>query len=153
MSKHVRQIENITQLPAAMGWAQAMANKGLDGGPVQIALSRPSLSQIQNAKFHAMIQDIHHQCFRGSSFDGVKAVLVNQFALEQDAAGEPLSHPGEKVWDWKTQEPVYVRPSTTKFTKKECAAFIEYLYASGTELGVQWSEKALAVYDEYREAA
>lgn len=100
-----------------------------------------------------MIGDIHRQCFRGYSSDGVKAVLVNQFALEMEEQGTPLSNPGERVWDWKMKEPVYVRPTTTKFKKSECAAFIEFLYATGTELGVTWSEKALAAYSEYQQAA
>ena len=122
------------------------------GGEFDLVLRDPQRGMTQNQKFHAMIGDIHRQCFRAYSDEGVKAVLVNQFAQEMAEAGEPLSHPGEKVWDWKTQEPVYVRPTTTKFTKRECAAFIEYLYATGTDLGVAWSEKALSVYAEYREA-
>jgi len=31
-------------------------------------------------------------------------------------------------------------------------AFIEFLFAAGAEFDVQWSEKALAIYDEMREA-
>jgi len=132
---------------------KAAATKGVQGGrPFEIALRYPTREQIQNAKFHAMIGDIHRQCFRGYSFDGVKAVLVNQFAREMDEAGTPLASPGEKVWDWQSQEPVYVRPSTTKFRKPEAAAFIEFLYAAGTDLDVTWSKKALAIYDEYKEA-
>ncbi|MGB2336252.1 MAG: hypothetical protein ACPH5V_03000 [Alcanivorax sp.] len=135
------------------GWLQAMIPKGLAAGAVLVTLGRPTRSQIQNEKFHAMIGDIHKQCFRGYSDEGIKAALVNQFALEMEANGEPLTHPGEQVWDWVNQVAVYVRPSTTEFTKKECAAFIEFLYATGTDLGVTWNEKALAVYAEYKEAA
>jgi len=119
---------------------------------VELVLRRPGKSREQEEKYHAMIHDIRNQCFRGYSFDGVKAVLVNQFALEMEEAGTPLAHPGEKVWDWKSQEAVYVRPTTTKFRKAEAAQFVEFLYSTGVELGVQWSEPALAVYEEYREA-
>lgn len=154
MSKPIsKQISDATQVPAVLGWAQAMVGQALGAGPVLVTLGRPSRSQIQNEKFHAMIGDIHRQCFRGYSADGVKAVLVNQFAIEMAEQGEPLSNPGEKVWDWKSQEPVYVRPSTTKFTKRECSNFIEFLFATGTELGVEWSERALKAYESYREAA
>ena len=30
--------------------------------------------------------------------------------------------------------------------------FIEYLYAEGNALDIQWSEPALAAYEDYREA-
>lgn len=129
------------------------ATKGIQSGrPFQIAMRYMSRTEIQNAKFHAMISDIRSQCFRANTFDGVKAVLVNQFALEMEEQGTPLDNPGEKVWDWKSQEAVYVRPSTTDFQKHEAAQFIEFLYATGVEFGVRWSEKALKAYDSYKEA-
>lgn len=144
----IKKVESPDQVRFALAWAQQMIDKGLRAGPVQVSLSRPGKSRDQEAKYHAMIGDIHRQCFRGYSAEGVKAVLVNQFALEMEQAGEPLANPGEKVWDWKTKEPVYVRPSTKKFRKSEAAAFIEFLHSVGAEYGVQWSERALAVYDQ-----
>lgn len=152
MAELSRKIENAEQIPFAIRWAEQVIGKALQGGDVQITLGRPGKSREQEKKFHAMINDIHQQCFRGYSFDGVKAVLVNQFALEATEQGEPLANPGEKVWDWRTKEPVYVRPSTTKFRKKEAANFIEFLHSVGAEYSVKWSEKALAVYDEMMEA-
>lgn len=154
MSKTIyRTVTDKGQIAGLVHWMQTMVAKGLGAGPVMVKLGRPSRSQIQNEKVHAMIGDIHQQGFRAYSFEGMKAVLVNQFALEMAEQGTPLTHPGETVWDWVHKAPVYVRPSTTKFTRAECAAFIEWLYATGTDLGVTWSEKALAVYQEYREAA
>lgn len=153
MSKEIAyRIEGLGDLRSKMQTVWQMANKGIQAGAVEVIVRRPGREPSQNAKFHAMISDIHHQCFRGYSAEGVKAVLVNQFAIEMEEAGTPLAHPGEKVWDWKSQEPVYVRPTTTKFRKAEAAAFIEYLYSEGTGLGVNWSEPALAVYESYREA-
>ena len=151
-SQITKRIDKPEQIPMAATWAQSMTEKALQSGPVQWVLTRPGKSRNQEAKYHAMIHDIRQQCFRGYSVDGVKAVLVNQFAIEMEQAGEPLANPGEKVWDWKSQEPVYVRPSTKKFRKAEAAAFIEFLHSVGAEYDVQWSEKALAVYDEMREA-
>ena len=143
-----RTVESAEEVPYALRWIEDLTRKGLAGGAVRWVVTRPSKSRLQEERYHAMIGDIHRQCFRGYSAEGVKAVLVNQFALEMEEQGSPLRHPGEKVWDWKSHEPVYLRPSTTKFTKKEASAFIEFLYATGTDLDVQWSEKALAVYDE-----
>lgn len=152
MGQLSRKIKTLNQIPFLFQWADREIRRALEGGDVILTLGRESKSQEQNRKFHAMIKDIHQQCFRGYSFDGVKAVLVNQFALEMAEQGEPLANPGEKVWDWKSKEPVYVRPTTTKFRKKEAAAFIEFLHSVGAEYNVQWSEKALAVYDEMIEA-
>lgn len=145
-------IANPQQQQYAMARANAAIAKGLHRGALELEIRHTGREQGQNAKFHAMIADIHHQCFRGYSLDGVKAVLVNQFSLEMEEQGTPLANPGERVWDWKTKEPVYVRPTTTKFRKAEAAQFIEFLYATGVELGVAWSEKALSDYDHYREA-
>ncbi|WP_110599793.1 hypothetical protein [Salinicola lusitanus] len=154
MSKqHVYTIATIRDLHGAMAMITNMAGRGLEGGTIEIAIRRPGKSRIQEAKYHAMIADIHRQCFRGYSVDGVKAVLVNQFALELEEQGTPLANPGQKVWDWKSQEAVYVRPTTTKFRKAEAAAFMEFLYATGAELGVAWSEPALKAYSEFKEAA
>lgn len=153
MSKEMAyRIDGLGDLRIKMKAVWDMVCKGIQAGAVEVVIRRPGRELSQNAKFHAMIGDIHFQAFRGYSADGVKAVLVNQFAIELEEAGTPLANPGEKVWDWKTKEPVYVRPTTTKFRKAEAAAFIEFLYAAGVELGVNWSEPALAVYEEYREA-
>lgn len=152
MSQLSRKITASNQIPFVTQWAQQVIAKALEGGPVQITLGRVSKSRDQEAKYHSMIEDIRSQCFRGYSREGMKAALINQFALEREQQGEPLRNPGEKVWDWVNQAPVYVRPSSKKFTKREAADFIEFLYATGSEFEVQWSEKALAIYDEMREA-
>jgi len=151
-SHYSKRIDSADQIPQLVSWVQSMALKGIQAAALQVDVRRPSKSRDQEQKYHAMINDIHQQCFRGYSSDGVKAVLVNQFSLEMTEMGEPLGNPGEKVWDWKSHEPVYVRPSTKKFRKAEAMAFIEFLFAAGAEYDVQWSEKALAIYDEMMEA-
>ena len=145
-------VRDDSELEGKLVTAYGMLKSALRAGAAEFVLRRPGKTRVQEEKYHAMISDIHRQCFRGYSAEGVKAVLVNQFAIEMEEAGTPLAHPGEKVWDWKSQEAVYVRPTTTKFSKGEAAQFIEYLYSEGTGLGVNWSEPALAVYEEYREA-
>jgi hypothetical protein len=155
MSVHreiTRLVESKADIEPALAWVSTMTEKALAGGPVQISLGRERRSLDQNAKFHPMINDIHQQGFRGYSFAGVKAVLINQFALEMAEQGEPLGTPGEKTWDWKTHEPVYVRPSSKDFKKSEAIAFIEWLYAEGSGLAVQWSEKAQSIYDQVSNA-
>ena len=43
--------------------------------------------------------------------------------------------------------------STSKQSKEWLGQLIELIYAFGSERGVQWSEPALAAYNQYREAA
>lgn len=152
MANLSRKIKAANQIPFLMQWAERTIRQALEGGDVMLTLGRVSKSREQEAKYHAMIEDIRTQCFRGYSKPAMKAALVNQFALEKERQGEPLRHPGEQAWDWVNQVRVYVRPSTKDFIKQEAADFIEFLYATGSEYNVQWSERALAVYDEMMEA-
>jgi hypothetical protein len=147
-----RKIERPEQISFIARWMQETVERALTAGPVLLTLGRESKSREQEAKYHAMIEDIRYQCFRGYSREAFKAALVNQFALEMKRNGEPLGNPGEQAWDWVNQVQVYVRPSTKGFRKKEAADFIEFLYATGSEYSVNWSDKSLAIYDEMQEA-
>ena len=142
-------INGLQDVDRVLAAAKAKIVAALAGGPVVMTLGRPRRGSEVNSKYHAMIGDIHHQCFRGHTPKGVKAVLVNQFAIEMAEQGTPLRHPGETAWDWKHQQAVYVRPSTTDFTKAEASAFIEWLYAAGADLDVTWSEPALREYEAW----
>lgn len=134
-------------------WIMELINKGAASGDVQVTLSRPSGSDVQRRKYHAMIADIQHQAYRGYKPKHLKAALVNQFEKELRRNGESLSHPGSTVWDWINQEQVSVRPSTEEFTKRERSDFIEFLYAVGSDIGIQWSDPELDQYmQQYREA-
>ncbi|MEH6812912.1 MAG: hypothetical protein V7677_10330 [Motiliproteus sp.] len=142
------------QITGIMHQVLGMVSQGVKAGPVVITLGRESKSRAQEAKYHAMLADIHRCAFRGSTERGVKALMVNQFARSMESMGTPLRHPGERIWDYRLEEWVSIRPSTTDFLKKEGIEFIEFLYAEGCEMRVTWSEPALAVYAEYaRQAA
>lgn len=124
----------------------------IQSGPVTVGITRPSRSAEQNRKFHAMIRDIHRSAFRGNTFEGVKALMVAEFAEEMRQMGTPLKYQDQVIYSHRLKEWITVRPSTSGFKKDEAAAFVEFLYMMGEELGVKWSEPALAVYAEYREA-
>jgi len=151
-TRYIFKAETAEQIPFILKKMEAVATKGVESGALELEVRRPSKSRDQEARYHAMIEDIRQQCFRGYSREAFKAALVNQFALEMERQGEPLRNPGEQAWDWVNQVRVYVRPSTKDFRKKEASDFIEFLYATGSEYDVQWSEKALAIYDEMMEA-
>src|SRR5690554_2592622 len=131
--------------------------------PVLVTLGRPSRSLQQNAKFHALISDIRAQGIvsdpegnkrrlSASSLEDVKAALVDAFSDEMDQQGAPLRKPSRHTWNWISKRFVYVRPSTTDFNKEEAGNFIEFLYSTGTDMGVQWSPIVTQIYNEYREA-
>jgi hypothetical protein len=43
--------------------------------------------------------------------------------------------------------------SSSRLTIGEASEFIEFLYATGAEHGVSWSEPSLQAYDQYRKQA
>lgn len=126
----------------------------LAAGPVVVTLSRESKSRDQEAKYHAMISDFSNVEVEDRMYEPEiwKALLVDAYAEELKGMNEPLTHPGNVAISLDGRRAVTVRPTTTKFLKKEASGFIEFLYATGTEYGVVWSEKAKAIYREYREA-
>lgn len=152
------------QIPAAQNWLGEFAKQGLPAGPVLVTLTRPRRGLDQNAALHAVIADIHTQgivegpsgerlVLAERSPEHTKAALVDAFADEMRSNGSPLKHPGGESWNWVARRFVSVRPSTTQFTKSECSEFIEWLYSTGADMGVQWSQRAETAYDTYREVA
>lgn len=140
-----------------------MVCRGAKKGPVLVTLGRPNRSYEQNAKFHTLISEIREQGaitdpegnsrpLINSSLEDVKAALVDAFSAEMDAQGTPLRKPSRHTWNWIDKRFVYVRPSTTEFNKEEAGNFIEFLYMTGSEMGVQWSPVVTEIYNDYREA-
>ena len=138
-------------LGAATKWLNDNCCKALTKGPVVITLGRESKSRAQEAKYHALINDIRTLA-PDSSFDAWKCLLVKWFDEEMKAAGTPLSKPGERILDAINQEFVYLRPSTIEFKVGEGSQFIEYLLCYGSENSVQWSKKSTDIYNQYKEA-
>ena len=115
---------------------------------LELALREPKRSLDANAKLWAMLEDVACQCtliINGEKCTATreewKSVFTaalkreNRIAMGIDGGVVMLGH------------------STSKMRKAEFSELIELIHAYGSENGVQWSEKALAIYDEYREAA
>jgi hypothetical protein len=132
-------------------------NEALKSGPVVIEIRRFYKSREQERHYHALIGEIAKQVtFDGGkrySVDVWKARLVEQFAREKELMGEPLRHPGETVVSLDGQRIITVRPSTKQFLVREAADFIEYLHATGIDMNVRFTNRAQAIYAEYKEAA
>lgn len=130
-------------------WSEAW--RRVQSAPFVITLTQVNKSREQEKKYHAQLKDIKEQAYQKHDFECVKALYVKWFADEMEKLGEPLNHPGRRVWDHKCSEWVYIRPSTKDFSVKEGKDFIEFLYSEGAELNVTWSEKAPDEYRDYQE--
>lgn len=138
-------IESIAELQARMGAVWHMAGKGLEQGPVEVALRRP-----------------HRQ--RSTQANRLMWKLLNDIAGQLEWAGGKLSPE-----DWKDLITASMRRQTvvpgldgglvalggrtSKMTKAEFSDLIECIRAVGSERGVNWSDASNAQWDEYREAA
>lgn len=161
ITKTVHQIEHVNQ---AVNWVDTMICKGLESGPVSVTLGRPQKrrNSLSNAKLHAMIGDIQAQgvismpgrrvTLSEYDTDALKALLVIWFANERAMNGEPLTRPPRSILCPVTGERVSIRPSTAEWGQKDAGEFIEFLYATGNDAGVRWSDPALKAYEEMRES-
>jgi len=120
-------------------------------GGVVVTVKPQTKSRDVEKKYHAMISDIAKQVtFYGKtkySTEVWKAVLVEQFANDRAAIGEPLRHPASKIMSMDGHRVITVRPSTTQFSKKEASDFVEFLYAQGADMGVKWSDPEIASWE------
>lgn len=130
---------------ARAGAKRAIDDPAYNGWKVRIA--PPTKSRDQEEKYHAMIGDIRKSglfCFLGRrdwTEDDVKRLLVDAFAAEMLAQGSPLQQVGQVVPSLDMMRTVQLGIQTRKFTKKEASAFVEYLYAYGAMLGVQFADR------------
>lgn len=143
------------------------------GKRIEVVIREWSKSRDQEKKYHAMLRDFSRQIkfeysvdedngkvvrLRGRnkkktySTEVWKALLVDKFAQEKKAMGEPLRHPGQTIISLDGMREITVRPSTKQFLMSEAGDFIEFLYAEGTEMGIRWSEPAMRAYNEFPEA-
>lgn len=155
MSELTITVEDPKDVPVKLAQVFDLVSRGIKAGPVVVKLGRLARSAIQNRKYHAIIGDIANQVtFEGRAFKAKiwKAKLVEQFEKELNAMGKTLRVPSEVTRSLDGERIITVRPSTTDFNKKEAAQFIEYIYSYGSDLGVRFTDKALSVYDEYKEA-
>lgn len=149
------EILDANRLRPAMVAVWNLACEVIKAGPIVVTIARLSKSRAQEKRYHAMLNDFVRQIkpYGKAHSSGIwKALMVDQFAAEKAAMGEPLAHPGQIIRSLDGLRNIAVRPSTSQFRKHEAGEFIEYLYAQGAEMGVTWSEPALRAYESYKEA-
>lgn len=121
-----------------------------DEKPLRIVIDDPlpKKSREQEEKYHAMIGDIARQfehCGKTWSSEDMKRLLLDQF--RRDTFKDP-----DIAQLWQSMDQVEMAPSldgsgvvifgvqTRRFPVKLAAIFIEWLYAFGSELNIQWSQ-------------
>lgn len=137
-------VTDANQLPFAIRWAQQKTLEALRGGTVVFRLGRESRTISQNKKLWPMLTDLSKQInWQGKRLtpDQWKDLVTGSFAGQEPMQG--LN--GGLVFIGKGR-------STSNMRKDEFADLIEFIYSTGAELGVKWSEPALACYETYREA-
>ncbi|MCL7941200.1 recombination protein NinB [Halomonas sp. ATCH28] len=142
-------IKGLGDVRSKMQIVWEMVNKALRAGAVEVVLRRPSelRSLSQNAKLWPMLEDVASQqqlvidgSLEWASREDWKDVFTSALRRHQRMA---------KGIDGGM---VVLGMRTSKMRKQEFSDLIELIYAYGAENGVQWSEKALEVFDTYREA-
>ena len=133
-----------------------MANKGLKSGEaVIVTLGRDKGSRLQEKCYHAQMGDFAKQIEPNGNKYSVQAwkeLLVFDFAREKLAMGLPLEEGNTWIPSLCGTAMLPSRPATSGFNKDVRSEFIEYLFAKGTEYGVEFTDKTLAEYDTYKEA-
>lgn len=162
-------INSPSDIDRAMRWFDAQATIILNKGKVPfIAIgydaeeTEEERTDLQRSKTHAMINDIAKQAvfktpgltvvMSNYDIEEAKALIVRWFERECAQLGEPLRHGSRIVVDPFTGEQITIRASTVKFLKSETINFTEWLYSTGADGNVKWSEKALKEYETYRQA-
>jgi len=124
-------IHTLTAMNAQYGMPKIAADIRalLAEGDVSVTVKTQTKSRDVEKKYHAMIADIAKQVtFYGKtkySAEVWKAVLVEQFANDRAAIGDPLRHPARKIM----------------------SMFVEFLYAQGADMGVAWSDPEIASWE------
>lgn len=166
---HIKKnISTFSHIDLALKWVDRGATQILNNGKLPVITlgyddeNDELITGLQNSKSHAMIDDIADQAvfktpaktvkMADYDIEEAKALLVRWFERECSEMNEPLRHGSRIVECPFYGEKITIRASTTKFLKKETINFIEWLYATGNDGGVKWSEKALRQYQEYKEA-
>jgi hypothetical protein len=108
-----------------------------------VVIGEPKRKDAQNAKMHAMIEEIAAQSqYAGKSWDAddMKRILVDEFADELRKAGSPLHHDSRLIPSENGTRIIQLGIQTSQFYVREAAAFIEFLYAWGTVRNVVFTE-------------
>lgn len=127
-------------------WLRGQLRDKLPGGAVYVRLGRENRRQIQNDKLWPTLRDISRQCDwpRGTgrmwSEEDWKVIFLSALSREV------------KVVPGLSGEFVSIGLSSSTLPVSEFADLITFIQIKGDEWAVKWSDPALKLFDEYREA-
>lgn len=116
-------------------------------GDLEIAVREPKRSLDQNAKLWPMLQDVADQV--QWPVDGVLQLISKEDWKDLLTSGLKQE---QRIAQGINGGFVMLGSRTSRMRKKEFSELIEFIYWFGSEKGVRWSEKALSIYEQYREA-
>ena len=114
---------------------------------LELALREPKRSLDQNSKLWAILEDVTCQCtliINGEKCTATREEWKDVFTAAMKRESRIAMGIDGGV--------VMLGHSTSKMRKAEFSELIELIYSYGAEKGIHWSEKAKAVYAEYRES-
>ena len=143
MASITRKITSLEQGQSLIQWIRDNVKKGLQGGPVLVTLGRESRTKEQNRKMWPLLTDLSKQ---HEWFNQLREPEEWKVLVMSAYKGETNVVPGING------EVVNLGLSTSGLNKAEFSELIEFIYALGSGWGIKWSDPALAIFDEYREA-
>lgn len=141
------QFKDTRQWPELLRWLRHYLAQGIQGGPLEVAIARPNRTKDQNRKMWPGLRDISRQIDwpRGTGAirqpEEWKMILMSAYRQETNVV------PG------LNGEFINLSLSSSELNKAEFSEFLAFMEAQGAEWGVRWSDPALQVFDQYREAA
>jgi hypothetical protein len=127
--------------------ARTRACQAVQDAPVGylVQISEPTKKRAQEERYHAMIFDIAQQSeYAGRRWEGddMKRILIDEFADEMRNSGTPLHHDGRLIPSENGRRVIQLGIQSRDFYVREASAFIEFLFAWGSERGVVWTDEA-----------
>lgn len=143
-------VSTAQEMQYAIARVASALRKGLDKAPVEVALRHQDGKRTldQNKKLWPMLTDVSRQV--QWHVNGAMGYLAPEDWKDILTAGLDSE---QRVAPGINGGFVMLGKRTSKMRKAEFAQLIELIYAFGSQHGVQWSEPALAIYEQYREAA
>lgn len=138
-------VATIGELQFALGRAANAAGKGLEKGPIQIALRHKQArrSTDQNRLLWAILRDVSQQVeWYGQYLADEEWKDVMTCALKR-----------QKVVPGIEGGFIMIGGRTSKMTKQEFSDLVDLIHAFGNDHGVRWSDPALKAYEEMGVAA
>lgn len=145
MGKWVRQINDSSQVNYLISEVVDAIHKGLSRGAVVLTLTRPKRTLDQNRLMWPLLTDFSRQVEHfGNKYspeqwkDLLTASFVGCTEYAPSLDGKSLVAFGVRTSDWP---------------KDTFSAFIEFMYAEGSDRQIEWSKQSNNNYNEVRQAA